>query len=218
MQNFFKKNQKNKLHSAYMISVYKLKPKFQQLLMPILTFLHRKKVTANQITIGSIALSLVIAVLFWYADRMPMLFLALPIGLLFRMAFNALDGMMARLFDQTSKKGEVLNEVGDIVSDVLIFFPLLKFHPERLYLVVGFIVLSVINEFCGLIGKVVANDRRYDGPMGKSDRALLLGVYGILSLLHVSITALSGYIFAVLCLLLALSSITRLRKALVIHE
>ncbi|QIH31843.1 CDP-alcohol phosphatidyltransferase family protein [Sphingobacterium sp. DR205] len=201
-----------------MISVYKLKPKFQQLLMPILTFLHRKKVTANQITIGSIALSLVIAVLFWYADRMPMLFLALPIGLLFRMAFNALDGMMARLFDQTSKKGEVLNEVGDIVSDVLIFFPLLKFHPERLYLVVGFIVLSVINEFCGLIGKVVANDRRYDGPMGKSDRALLLGVYGILSLLHVSITALSGYIFAVLCLLLALSSITRLRKALVIHE
>ncbi|WP_104385258.1 CDP-alcohol phosphatidyltransferase family protein [Sphingobacterium sp. HMA12] len=201
-----------------MISVYKLKPKFQQLLMPILTFLHRKKVTANQITIGSVALSLVIAVLFWYADRMPMLFLALPIGLLLRMAFNALDGMMARLFNQTSKMGEVLNEVGDIVSDVLIFFPLLKFHPESLYLVVGFIVLGVINEFCGLIGKVVANDRRYDGPMGKSDRALLLGVYGILCLLHISITAFSGYIFAVLCLLLVLSSITRLRKALVAHE
>ncbi|MGE8242576.1 MAG: CDP-alcohol phosphatidyltransferase family protein, partial [Sphingobacterium sp.] len=72
-----------------MISVYKLKPKFQQLLMPILTFLHRKKVTANQITIGSIVLSLVIAVSFWYADRMPILFLALPIGLLLRMAFNA---------------------------------------------------------------------------------------------------------------------------------
>lgn len=201
-----------------MISVYKLKPKFQQLLMPILTFLHRKKVTANQITIGSIVLSLVIAVSFWYADRMPILFLALPIGLLLRMAFNALDGMMARLFNQTSKKGEVLNEVGDIVSDVLIFFPLLKFHPESLYLVVCFIILSVINEFCGLIGKVVANDRRYDGPMGKSDRALLLGVYGILSLLQISITTISVYIFAVLCLLLILSSITRLRKALVVHE
>lgn len=201
-----------------MISVYKLKPKFQQLLMPILTFLHRKKVTANQITIGSIALSLVIAVLFWYADRMPMLFLALPIGLLSRMAFNALDGMMARLFNQMSKKGEVLNEIGDILSDVMIFFPLLKFHSESLYLVVGFIILSVINEFCGLIGKVVANDRRYDGPMGKSDRALLLGVYGILSLLQISITTISVYIFALLCLLLVVSSLTRLRKALVVHE
>lgn len=201
-----------------MISVYKLKPKFQQLLMPVLSFLNRKKVTANQITVGSVLLSLVIAILFWYADRSIVLFLALPIGLLLRMAFNALDGMMARLFNQTSKTGEVLNEVGDIVSDVLIFFPLLKFHPESLYLVVGFIVLSVINEFCGLIGKVIANDRRYDGPMGKSDRALLLGVYGILSLSHISITAFSGYIFAVLCLLLVLSSITRLRKALVLNE
>jgi len=201
-----------------MISVYKLKPKFQQLLMPILTFLHRRKITANQITMGSMVLSLLIAVMFWYADRMPILFLALPIGLFMRMAFNALDGMMARLFNQMSKKGEVLNEVGDILSDVMIFFPLLKFHSESLYLVVGFIVLSVINEFCGLIGKVVANDRRYDGPMGKSDRALLLGVYGILSLLHISITAISVYLFAVLCLLLVLSSITRLRKALVVYE
>jgi len=218
MQIFFKKNQKNKLHSAYMISVYKLKPKFQQLLMPILTFLHRRKITATQITMGSVVLSLLIAVMFWYADRMPILFLALPIGLFMRMAFNALDGMMARLFNQMSKKGEVLNEVGDILSDVMIFFPLLKFHSESLYLVVGFIVLSVINEFCGLIGKVVANDRRYDGPMGKSDRALLLGVYGILSLLHISITAISVYLFAVLCLLLVLSSITRLRKALVVYE
>ncbi|WP_343564963.1 CDP-alcohol phosphatidyltransferase family protein [Sphingobacterium sp.] len=201
-----------------MISVYKLKPKFQQLLMPVLSFLNRKKVTANQITIGSVVLSLVIAILFWNADRSSVLFLALPIGLLLRMALNALDGMMARLFNQMSKTGEVLNEVGDIVSDVLIFFPLLKFHSESLYLVVGFIVLSVINEFCGLIGKVVANDRRYDGPMGKSDRALLLGIYGILSLLDISINAFSGYIFAVLCLLLVLSSITRLRKALVVHE
>jgi CDP-diacylglycerol--glycerol-3-phosphate 3-phosphatidyltransferase len=197
-----------------MISVYKLKPKFQQLLMPILNFLHRKKITANQITIGSIICSLIIALFFWYADRSPIFFLALPIGLLLRMALNALDGMMARLFNQTSKTGEVLNEVGDIVSDVVLFFPLLKFHPESVYPIVAFIVLSVVNEFCGLIGKVVANDRRYDGPMGKSDRALLLGVYGILALLHISISAISGYIFSVLCLLLLLSSVTRLRKAL----
>jgi hypothetical protein len=90
---------------------------------------------------------------------------------------------------------------------------LLKFHPESVYPIVAFIVLSVVNEFCGLIGKVIANDRRYDGPMGKSDRALLLGVYGILALLHISVVTVSGYIFGVLCLLLLLSSVTRLRKA-----
>ncbi len=142
-----------------MISVYKLKPKFQQLLTPVLLFLHKNKITANQITIGSILLSMVIGVLFWNAGISKWLFLSLPIGLLLRMALNALDGMMARKFDQTSKLGEVLNEVGDIISDVIIFFPLLKFQPESLYLIVIFIVLSVINEFAGLMGKIVGKER-----------------------------------------------------------
>lgn len=197
-----------------MISVYKLKPKFQQLLTPVLLFLNKNKITANQITISSILLSVVIGILFWYADTSEWFFLSLPIGLLLRMALNALDGMMARKFNQTSKLGEVLNEVGDIVSDVIIFFPLLKFQPESLYLIVIFMILSVINEFAGLIGKVVGKDRRYDGPMGKSDRALILGLYGLLMVFGITITNISSYIFGIIILLLLISTYTRLKKSL----
>ncbi|QDP84935.1 CDP-alcohol phosphatidyltransferase family protein [Chryseobacterium sp. SNU WT5] len=197
-----------------MISVYQLKPKFQQLLNPVLLFLHKRKVTANQITIASIILSMIIGILFWNADSYNWFFLSLPIGLLLRMALNALDGMMARKFNQMSKLGEVLNEVGDIVSDVIIFFPLLKFQPDSLYLVVAFIVLSVINEFSGLLGKVIGEDRRYEGPMGKSDRALLLGVYGIVTFIGVHISSYSNYIFGAVILLLLISTFTRLKKAL----
>ncbi|WP_276877965.1 CDP-alcohol phosphatidyltransferase family protein [Chryseobacterium joostei] len=197
-----------------MISVYKLKPKFQQLLTPILLFLNKNAITANQITISSILLSVIIGVLFWNADTSKWFFLSLPIGLLLRMALNALDGMMARRFNQTSKLGEVLNEVGDIVSDVIIFFPLLKFQPESLYLIVIFIVLSIINEFAGLIGKIVGKERRYDGPMGKSDRALMLGLYGLLIFFGVSITTISSYIFGAIILLLFISTYTRLKKSL----
>lgn len=197
-----------------MISIYKLKPKFQQILNPILLFLHKYKVTANQITIGSILLSVLIALLFWNADTNTWYFLSLPIGLLLRMAFNALDGMMARKFNQVSKLGEVLNEVGDIVSDVVIFFPLLKFQPESLYIVITFILLSVINEFSGLLGKAIGTDRRYDGPMGKSDRAFLLGVYGLMQFFGVDISDYSNFIFGAIILLLVLSTFTRLKKAL----
>lgn len=197
-----------------MISVYQLKPKFQQLLNPVLLFLHKRKVTANQITIASIILSMIIGILFWNADSYNWFFLSLPIGLLLRMALNALDGMVARKFNQMSKLGEVLNEVGDIVSDVIIFFPLLKFQPDSLYLVVAFIVLSVINEFSGLLGKVIGEDRRYEGPMGKSDRALLLGVYGIVTFIGIHISSYSNYIFGAVILLLLISTFTRLKKAL----
>ncbi|MEJ5050451.1 CDP-alcohol phosphatidyltransferase family protein [Chryseobacterium culicis] len=197
-----------------MISVYKLKPKFQQLLTPVLLFFHRNKITANQITISSILLSVVIGILFWNADISKWFLLSLPVGLLMRMALNALDGMMARKFNQTSTLGEVLNEVGDIVSDVIIFFPLLKFQPESLYLIVVFIVLSIINEFAGLMGKIVGKERRYDGPMGKSDRALILGLYGLLTLFGVNITVVSPYIFGIIIVLLLISTYTRLKKSL----
>lgn len=199
-----------------MISVYKLKPKFQQLLTPILLFLNKKKITANQITISSILLSVIIGVLFWNADVSKWFFLSLPIGLLIRMALNALDGMMARKFNQTSKLGEVLNEIGDIISDAIIFFPLLKFQPESLYLIIVFIILSVINEFAGLIGKALEKERRYDGPMGKSDRALMLGLYGLILFFGFNISNYSQYIFGLIILLLLISTYTRLKKSL--HE
>ena len=197
-----------------MISVYKLKPKFQQLLHPLLVWLHRRGVTANEITVVSIVFSFGIGMLFWEASAVPLFFLALPIGLLVRMILNALDGMMAREFGQTSRLGEVLNEVGDVVSDVFIFFPLLKYHSESLYWVVAFIVLSVLNEFAGVIGKVLGGQRRYEGPMGKSDRALLMGIYGLLAYFSVGIQAYSQVVFAIVIALLLLSTFTRLKKGL----
>ena len=197
-----------------MISVYKLKPKFQQLLHPLLVWLHRRGVTANEITVVAIVFSFGIGVLFWEASAVPLFFLALPIGLLVRMILNALDGKMAREFGQTSRLGEVLNEVGDVVSDVFIFFPLLKYHPESLYWVVAFIVLSVLNEFAGVMGKVLGGQRRYEGPMGKSDRALLMGIYGLLAYFGVGIQAYSQVVFAIVIALLLLSTFTRLKKGL----
>ena len=197
-----------------MISIYNLKPKFQALLKPVLEFLHKKGVTANQITIFSVIWSFVIAVLFWFSDENNFFFLALPIGLFVRMALNALDGMMARIYNQQSKLGEILNELGDVISDVALFLPLLKFEPKALYLIVIFICLSIINEFAGILAKVVSGERRYDGPMGKSDRAFVIGLYGLLAFFGIYNLSYSLYIFTLLIILISISTIIRLKKAL----
>jgi CDP-diacylglycerol--glycerol-3-phosphate 3-phosphatidyltransferase len=197
-----------------MISVYNIKPKFQELLKPVLALMYKLAITANQITISSIFLSLIIGTGFWFADKNIALFLILPIGLFLRMALNALDGMMAKIYHQQSKKGEILNEMGDIISDFFVFLPLLKFEQEISYLIVIFICLSMINEFAGVLGKAVSNERRYDGPMGKSDRALILGIYGILSYFSINFNKYSTYIFSVIILLLVLSTIIRIKKSL----
>lgn len=197
-----------------MISIYNLKPKFQQLLRPVLNVLHRLGFTANHITLGSVVLSAGIGICFWFADNNPLFFLALPIGLFLRMALNALDGMMARIFNQQSKLGEILNEIGDVISDLLIYFPLLKFFYSDLYLIVTFLCLSVINEFAGLLAKSINGIRRYDGPMGKSDRALLVGLIGILIFFKVDIFPYSNYIFIIINALMLISTYKRLSGAL----
>lgn len=199
-----------------MISVYNLKPKFQALLKPVLEFLHSKGVTANQITLVSVLWSFLIAAFFWFADLNSYFFLALPTGLFIRMALNALDGMMARIYNQQSKLGEILNELGDVISDFVLFLPLIKYEPNSLYLIVVFICLSIINEFAGLLAKVVSSERRYDGPMGKSDRAFIIGLYGLLSFFGFNNFSFSPYIFLCLILLVSLSTFIRLKKSLLI--
>lgn len=194
-----------------MISIYKLKPKFQQLLNPVLLFLHARKITANQITITSIVLSLVLGVFLWFAPHVHSFYILLPIGLFIRMALNALDGMMAKTFNQISKRGELLNEVGDVFSDLFIFISLTQIFPSNIFVVV-FIALSIVNEFVGVIGKLLVNERQYDGPMGKSDRAFLIGLVALLLFFNVNLYLYASWIFIVANVLILISTFVRFKK------
>ena len=196
-----------------MISTYKIKPAFQKLLTPLLRMLKRLGVTPNSLTVLAILLSLVLGYLFSQAESHNIYFLYVTLGLLVRMMLNALDGMMARIYEMQSRTGEVLNEVGDVVSDVAIFFPLLFLEDLDFRLAFFFIILSVVNEFCGIIGKVMGGERRYDGPMGKSDRATFVGFICLLFYFGVDIAEYLNYIFAVAVGLVSLSSIIRLKHS-----
>lgn len=197
-----------------MISIYNLKPKFQAFLKPILEFLHSKGITANQITLVSVFWSFIIAMFFWFGDLNNYFFLCLPIGLFVRMALNALDGMMARTYNQQSKLGEILNELGDVISDTVLFLPLMKYEPNAMYFITIFICSSILNEFAGILSKVISGERHYDGPMGKSDRAFVIGFYGLLAFFGIYNFSFSSYIFTILIALLSLSTFIRLKKSL----
>jgi CDP-diacylglycerol---glycerol-3-phosphate 3-phosphatidyltransferase len=196
------------------ISIYKLKPWFQQLLKPLLEMLYKAGVSANAITWSGILLSTVAGVLFWihpYGN----IFLLIPVVLLVRMAINALDGMMARTYNMQSKAGEMLNELGDVWSDLVLFLPLLQLKWLNVYVVLAFLFLSVINEFAGVMGKVIGGERRYDGPMGKSDRALLVGAFCLSYCCWKGMEERYGtYVFGIACVLLVLSTVIRIRKSL----
>jgi len=196
------------------MSIYKIKPKFQQLLMPMLKLLRILGISPNSITVFSILLSFVIAYFFWNTSDNSSYFLIVAFGLLLRMMLNALDGMMARIYNLQSKLGEILNEVGDIISDVAIYFPLILFEFLEIEIAIIFILLSIINEFCGVIAKVISGERRYDGPMGKSDRAFLVGVICIVYYFTNGLDPYMNYIIGGSSILMIFSSYVRLTKSM----
>ena len=198
-----------------MISVYNIKPKFQQLLKPVMEFLHRKKFTPNHVTLLALFGSILTGGYVYLNDGWGYL-VVVPLYLFIRMALNAIDGMMARAYNQQSPLGEVLNELGDVLADLAIFYPLLlKFgidkHPN---LLVVFIALMIINEFVGVLGKAMGGARRYEGPMGKSDRALFFGLLCVVVFLFPMVLSWIYYLIILVVLAMLLSTITRIKNSL----
>ena len=90
------------------MSIYALKPKFQNLLRPLVRQLAAKGVTANQVTLIACLLSILFGVVLALFPTFSSLFFLIPIWLFLRMALNAIDGMLAREFNQKSRLGGIL--------------------------------------------------------------------------------------------------------------
>lgn len=194
-------------------SIYQLKPKFQQLLSPLLNGLERLRVTPNQITLLAMLLSLAYGIALALFPQRPALWLGLPLFLLLRMALNAIDGMLANKTGQKTRLGAVLNEMCDQVSDVALYLPFALLAGIFAPLLVIVLMLALLAEFAGVLAATIGAPRRFDGPMGKSDRAF---AFGLLALLSVA-GAAAHWLNALLLLILLLSLwtvINRLRQAL----
>lgn len=200
------------------MTLYSIKPRFQALLRPLVKRLFDAGVSANQVTIvaaaGSILLGLVLAL----NIENVALFLLLPFWMLVRMALNAIDGMMAREFNQQSSLGAVLNEMGDVLSDTALILPFALLAPFNPFAVVLVAVLAMLTEFVGVVGQSLGASRRYDGPMGKSDRALVFAILGLWVGLCVglglSLPEWLAVLMPVLSVLLMLTIIKRVQAAL----
>jgi CDP-diacylglycerol--glycerol-3-phosphate 3-phosphatidyltransferase len=149
-----------------MASIYELKGRFQNLLRPLTRALAKSGVTANGVTFAALFLSAAVGFACWMVPS-PRVLLLLPIALFVRMGLNAIDGMLAREHGQKSVLGGFLNEVSDVLSDAFLYLPL-AWRPE--------FCASAVVLFCASQGA----SRRYDGPMGKSDRAFLFGALGLI--------------------------------------
>ena len=197
-----------------MVSIYQIKPKFQALLRPLTNRLASLGVTANQVTVFAAILSIVTGALIYFYGEQSWPLLLVPLILLVRMALNAIDGMLAREHSMESNLGAVLNELGDVISDLFLYLPLAVVLGFRGELIVLIVVFSIISEMVGVISVQIGASRRYDGPMGKSDRAFVFGAICLLIGLGVSSSPWLDWVLSIVLLLVILTIWNRAMKAL----
>ena len=72
----------------------------------------------------------------------------------------------------------------------------------------------MLTEYAGALGVMAGGTRRYDGPMGKSDRALALGIIAALLALGLSLEMIGPFLFPALAALCALTIFNRIRAGM----
>ena len=197
-----------------MTSIYELKPKFQQLLRPMVRGLASAGITPNQVTLAALFLSVGIGIFITVFPTDRRMLLLVPGTLFIRMALNAIDGMLAREYDMKTKLGTILNELGDVFSDAVLYLPLCVVIGINPLWVIVVVLLSIVSEMAGVVALQVGANRRYDGPMGKSDRAFVFGVAYLV--LGVSVVPVSwiNYLMMITATLVAITIVNRCYQAL----
>jgi len=196
------------------MTIYDLKPAFQNLLRPLCTFMAKKGIRPNHVTLAALILSFLAGMLIWISCGARWSLLFIPIVLFIRMALNAIDGMLAREYDMKTPLGAILNELGDVLSDTVLYLPFAVIPGISAYLTVFVVILSIISEMTGVIAVQIGASRRYDGPMGKSDRAFAFGVLALLIAFGVPVGVWVDIVLFIVLILLILTIVNRARHAL----
>jgi phosphatidylglycerophosphate synthase len=138
------------------------------------------------VSYASIVASAGAAVCFWQSRRAPMILLSLaPLLCYLRLWLNMLDGMVALASGKASRRGEIINELPDRISDVLIFAGVA--HSGWCHVASGYLAAigALMTAYVGILGQAVAGAREFGGIMSKPWRMVVLhvGAWGTLVLL-----------------------------------
>lgn len=200
------------------LSIYQFKPAFQRLLLPIVRRLAVAGVSPNQITLLALLLSFGMGTALWHWPEQQWLWWIFPCWMLLRMALNAADGLLATYSQQQTQLGALLNEMADVLSDLALYLPFLLLPDVSATLVIAFVFCALLSEFAGVLAIRIGAARRFDGPMGKSERAVLFGVLAICAASGVTALEEAGVLLNCLLLLGLLlccwTCLNRLQQAL----
>lgn len=190
-----------------------LKTWLQKILHPIAKILFDDGVRAIHVTLCAGLISVAVGVLVAAFALNAWIFVLIPIWMLIRMLFNAVQAQLISEFGQHSKLGNCAHELSRVVAETALFLPFAVIPKVSLLLVLLVTLLSIFSEFAGLLGPLIKASRRRDGPMNSDVRMLCFAIFGVGIGSGYVLTAPINITLAVMALLLLVTIFNRIRCA-----
>lgn len=115
----------------------------------------------------------------WKAKDQLWLLIVAALFCYVRLWFNMLDGMVAVAGGKACLRGEIVNDLPDRISDVIIFAGVA--HSGLMNPVIGYwaAIFSLLTAYVGILGQAIGQRREFGGVMSKPWRmvALSIGVF-----------------------------------------
>jgi CDP-diacylglycerol--glycerol-3-phosphate 3-phosphatidyltransferase len=185
----------------------------QKLMHPLARLLFDDGVRAIHVTSCAGLISVAVGVLVAAFAFHPWVFVLVPIWMILRMLLNAVVAVLISEFGQHSRLGTCAHELSRVVAETALFLPFAVIPKVSMLLVLTVTLLAIFSEFVGLLGPLIRASRRRDGPMTSDLRLLCFGIFGAGIGSGYVLTAPINIALAVITVLLLLTIITRIRKA-----
>jgi phosphatidylglycerophosphate synthase len=136
----------------------------------------RLDIHPDVISYASVLASALAGICFWRASDRAWLLIVGPLLCYARLWLNMLDGMVALAAGKASPRGEILNDLPDRISDVLIFTGVA--HSGLCAVVSGYwaAILALLTAYVGTLGQAVGARREFGGMMSKPWRMVALHI------------------------------------------
>ena len=157
-----------------------LTPVLDALLQPRCERLARDGVTPGMVVGAGTLLSVGVGILVAAGGARPWMLLCVPLALLARAAAGRLGAMLHSQYQRGSPLDSLVQDLGALVSEVALFWPLARVEGLEAWLVTLCCLLAVLTEFAGVVGLDLGATRRRDGPL---DATLRLWVLALICLL-----------------------------------
>jgi len=134
----------------------------------------RHRIHSDAISYFSIVAAVLAAICFWKGGQHLWLLLIAPGFCYLRLWCNMLDGMVALASGQASWRGEILNDLPDRVSDVVIFAGVAHSGLMQPLIAYWAALFALFTAYVGMFGQAVGVHREFSGLMSKPWRMVAL--------------------------------------------